>query len=90
VVANAVYDRDPDRRRIEGEAGSRDVAFLGVWLDASPGILRQRVGARVGGASDANVEVLAAQLERGADPAAWRKVDATPGPEQIVAEILGA
>jgi aminoglycoside phosphotransferase family enzyme/predicted kinase len=90
VVANAVFDRGPDRERIEREAGSRSVPFLGIWLDAAPDVLRRRVGARVGGPSDADIEVLAAQLARGADPVAWRKLDAARSPAQIVAEILEA
>jgi predicted kinase len=88
VVANAVFDRRPDRQRIEREAGDRHVSFHGIWLEAPPGLLRDRVGARVGGASDANVDVLAAQLARGADSVDWRKVDAARSPARIAADVL--
>ncbi|MBN8995152.1 MAG: AAA family ATPase [Rhizobiales bacterium] len=88
VVANAVFDRRKDRQRIEQEAGDRHVPFRGIWLEAPPDLLRDRVGARVGGASDASVDVLAAQLARGAEFVDWRKVDAARIPARIVADIL--
>ncbi len=88
VVANAVHDREPDRAAIEQAARAAGAGFLGVWLDAAPALLRQRVAARRGGASDATLAVLESQLQRTGDVAGWHRIDAGQPAARIVQRIL--
>jgi predicted kinase len=90
VVADAVFDRPADRERIEAQARGRGLPFLGIWLDADPAVLWQRVSARRGGPSDATVDILSRQLERQADEIGWKRLDASRRPAAIVADILAA
>ena len=48
----------------------------GVWLEAAPDVLRGRVASRTGDASDADVAVLEAQLDRDAGEIGWERLDA--------------
>lgn len=88
VVADAVFDRQEDRTRIERAAEDGHAPFLGVWLDVAPDVLWRRVDERRGGPSDATVEILARQLERDAGEVVWRHVDATRPLAAIVSDIL--
>ncbi len=87
VVADAVFDRLRDRERIEKEARSRDLPFLGIWLVVDPAVLWDRVAARRGGPSDATVDVLSRQLQRHIDGITWHRIDADRSPAEIVADI---
>lgn len=88
VAANAVLDRPEDRKRIGRVAEDRSTPFLGIWLEASPDILRQRVERRKGGPSDATVDILSRQLQRAAGAIAWRKLDAGQEAAKTVDAIL--
>lgn len=88
VVADAVFDRPDDRARIERMARERGLPFLGIWLDATPDVLWQRVDRRIGGPSDATVDILSRQLARDAGAIGWRRLDAARSPSRIVADIL--
>jgi aminoglycoside phosphotransferase family enzyme/predicted kinase len=76
VVVDAVFDNPAHRALIEESARAAGVPFTGVWLEAAPSVLRQRVERRNGGVSDATVDVLEAQLRRGAGDNGWIRVDA--------------
>jgi len=89
VVADAVFDRRHDRERIEAVASMRSVPFRGIWLDADPALLWERVRDRAGGPSDATVDVLARQLARKAACDDWEKIDAAAETAAIVRAILG-
>jgi uncharacterized protein len=88
VVADAVFDTPTDRERIEKAARDRRLPYAGVWLEADPGVLGQRVGERRGGPSDATVEILSRQLQRTAIQIAWRRVNAERKPADIAAELI--
>lgn len=88
VVADAVFERQKDRMRIERAAGDRHAPFLGIWLDVAPDVLWRRVDQRHGGPSDATVEILSRQLERDPGEITWQRLDATRQPAVIVADIL--
>ena len=77
VIVDAVYSTEDERAAIAQVAREKGVPFLGLWLDADPEILRQRVLARPKGPSDANVGVLEAQLARGAGRIDWVRLDCT-------------
>jgi predicted kinase len=72
VIIDAVF-LDPARRaQAEAVATRCGVPFEGVWLEAPPEVLRARVAARSGDASDADLAVLERQLARDAGPVTWR------------------
>jgi predicted kinase len=88
VVADAVFDREADRKRIERAAKDRALSFLGIWLDAAPDMLWQRVTERKGGPSDATVDILSRQLQRDPGKIAWQRLDAARDPAETVETIL--
>jgi predicted kinase len=88
VVADAVFDREADRERIEQAAKERALPFLGIWLDAAPDVLWQRVRGRKGGPSDATIDILSRQLQRNPGAIAWRRLDAARTPKETVEAIL--
>jgi polyhydroxyalkanoate synthase subunit PhaC len=53
VIVDAVHARPAERAAIADAAAGAGAAFLGVWLDAPPDVLRARVAARRGDVSDA-------------------------------------
>jgi aminoglycoside phosphotransferase family enzyme/predicted kinase len=92
VVADAVFD-DPARRDMIERTADGLASFRGIWLDADPALLHHRVEARRGGASDADVTVLAQQLAgRGKEDArqqvAWQHLDASLPLDTLVASIV--
>lgn len=88
VVVGAVFDRLEHRALIEQAARQSEVPFTGVWLETDPETLRQRVGGRKGGASDATLAVLERQLERDVGEIVWKRIDAGRDPAAIVDDIL--
>lgn len=90
VVADAVFDRVGDRAALEQAVRPTGLPFFGFWLALPPEVLRARVAARRGGASDATLEVLESQLARHVGCTDWVHVDAGTAPERIVADIRSA
>ena len=76
VVSTAVFERLPDRERIEAAARASNTSFHGFWLQGDPSLLRGRIAARRGSASDATVEVLEKQLARAPGETGWTALDA--------------
>jgi len=78
VIVDAVFARAEERAEIEAVASRLGVPFQGLWLEAPPSKLLDRVAARTGDASDATPEVVRQQLtgDPGALTAAWIAVDA--------------
>ncbi len=92
VVLDAVFLKAEERARAEALAASVGVGFLGVWLEAPPEVLRERVAARINDASDADVAVLENQLTRETGEITWRKVDTVNAFEdeaRALAETMG-
>ncbi|TPJ54750.1 bifunctional aminoglycoside phosphotransferase/ATP-binding protein [Mesorhizobium sp. B2-6-4] len=87
VIADAVFDRYTDRKRIEKAARSRAIRFFGFWLEADPLVLLQRVGERKGGPSDATMDILSRQLQRNATASSWQKINADRKLADTVAEL---
>lgn len=85
VVLDATFIDPGLRARAEATAARAGVPFEGVWLDAAPEVLAERITGRIGDASDATVETLTMQLARGAGELGWTRVDAS-GPAQDAAE----
>ncbi|MGE0460856.1 MAG: AAA family ATPase [Vicinamibacterales bacterium] len=88
VVVDATF-LDPEWRdgaaRVAAMAG---VPFTGIWLDAPPAMMAERLSRRTGDASDATVEVLHQQLQRQTDGILWNRIDATAPISQLAARAL--
>lgn len=81
VVADAAFLRPEERAAIEATASKEGAPLLGFWLQAPLDVLRARVAARTGDASDATVAVLDAAAARGdPPPASWLALDAAADP----------
>lgn len=76
VVAEAVFDRAPDRARIAEAAAAAGAAFRGLWLEARPETLIARVQARRGDPSDATAEIVRAQLAQADGVSDWDHLSA--------------
>jgi aminoglycoside phosphotransferase family enzyme/predicted kinase len=75
VILDATFMDADQRAMAEGLAAEAGVQFAGVWLQSDPDLLRQRVAARTGDASDADLAVLEAQLADAPEPpAGWHLV----------------
>lgn len=90
VIADAVFADPAERAAIEDVAKTAGVPFVGIWLEAPEEVLRQRVGRRVGDASDADARVVARQAEYDIGPLTWSRVDASPAPDRVAAAALEA
>lgn len=76
VIADAAFLDPAMRTGIEAAAGRAGVPFQGLWLEAPMDVLRARVAARTGDASDADLAVLEKAAK--ADPGSirWVRLDA--------------
>jgi aminoglycoside phosphotransferase family enzyme/predicted kinase len=84
VIADAVFQRAPERDAL----AALGHGFTGFWLEAPLDLLRARIAARTGDASDATPEVLAATAARDAGEIAWNRLDAAAAPEEVARKIL--
>ena len=92
VVLDAVFDTADRREAVEALATRCGVPFDGLWLTAPETVLKARVEARKGDASDATTVVVDAQLRRGPGALTWYEVDAGGPPEATLGharETLG-
>lgn len=76
VIVDAVHSAPHERAAIASVAESAKVPFVGLWLDAPGTVLKNRVTARKGDASDATADVVAQQLEYDLGDIAWHRLDA--------------
>lgn len=89
AVADAVFDKPSNRRLIEQAAAEAHHPFSAFWLDTDPSVLWQRVAVRIGGPSDATVDILARQLSHATDNVEWRRLDAAQPTATLANEIVG-
>lgn len=75
VVADAVFARPEQRAAIEAVARRQGVRFDGLWLEAAPEIMMDRIRSRRRNASDATVEVLRQQLDYDLGDMPWHRID---------------
>jgi uncharacterized protein len=85
VVADALFARPQERAAIEAVAQRAGVPFSGLWLEASPAVMAERVAARRDDASDATVAVVERQLNYDLGTVAWHRFDTRGGAEAVKA-----
>ena len=73
VVLDAVFLRLEERQAAEALAAALGIGFQGYWMEAPETVLRGRIQARVGDASDADEAVLTSQLSRDPGPLSWAR-----------------
>ena len=84
VIIDATFLDTADRETVGKLAARVRVPFDGIWLSSDPATLERRISTRTADASDADVDVLHAQLKRWTKPATWTEIDASGGPEQVL------
>ena len=90
VVVDAVFAKEEERAAIEEVARKAGAPFAGLWLEAPPEVLRARVTARTGDASDADARVLEKQLGYDLGDIRWRRIGAVGAPEEVFAQAQAA
>jgi hypothetical protein len=84
VIADAVFARPEERAAIAGIAAEAGVPFRGLWLDAAPRLLEQRVTGRRNNVSDATPEVVRLQLSYDLGPIDWPRLDSSGAEEETL------
>ncbi|HWX46836.1 MAG TPA: AAA family ATPase [Roseomonas sp.] len=77
VIADAAFLDPAQRQGIAAVAARAGVPFQGFWLEAPMPLLRERIAARQGDASDADLSVLEQAARRGPGPLGWQRLDTT-------------
>ena len=75
VVADAVFSKPAERDAIEAEARRAGVPFTGLWLEAPPEVMAERIRTRTRNPSDATVEVLNMQQKSDLGEMRWTRID---------------
>ena len=87
VILDATFLAPEERRAARALALGQGCAATFVWLSAPPETLLARVAARRGDASDADAEVVRAQLSRDPGPMDWTRIDAGGDPDGVARAI---
>lgn len=89
VVLDAVFLNPRDRQAAEEVARVAGVPFVGVWLEAPAEVLMARVAGRRDDSSDADPDVVRAQLHRDPGPMGWSRIQAAPDLQAVAAAVGG-
>ncbi len=88
VIVDAVFPEHSARTSLCELAHRTNACFWGFWLEADPSVVRKRISARSGGASDADTFVAETQQRTVEPPEGWIKVDASGPIHSVSAAIL--
>ena len=89
VVLDAVFAHESERNITRSIADRAKARFMGVWLEAQPAVLKSRVAARTGDASDANAAVIDTQLGYDLGSISWNRIDASGTRDETIARVRG-
>lgn len=78
--SSAADVRSPECEGSRESGSGSGLPFTGLWLEAPMEVLKARIAARRGDASDATVAVLESAAARDPGPIAWHRVAADPDP----------
>jgi len=90
AIADAVFANPRERKAIAGVAKDLGVPFHGLWLEAAPEVMAERVTGRKNNASDADASILARQLEYDLGAIAWTHIDSSGSGDQTLGKGLRA
>lgn len=85
VIIDAAHLRGHERDATADLARRLGVGFDGLWLEAAPRILAERLDARQGDASDADRRVLKMQLSRNPGALNWHRISTEGGADSATA-----
>jgi aminoglycoside phosphotransferase family enzyme/predicted kinase len=88
AIADAVFADPEEREAIERVAAKAGVPFQGIWLEASPEIMQERVTRRTRNVSDANAWVVRLQLQYDPGEMTWTRLDSNSSREETLAAAL--
>jgi len=88
VIVDAVHAKPAERKAIAACASNAGVPFTGIWLQASPGVMRKRIQGRTADVSDATAAVLEQQLEYDLGPQDFAVVDTVRPVDAVAADCL--
>ena len=89
VVLDGVFGIESDRREIEALARVLGVEFCGIWLEAPIEVLRARVDAREGDASDADGAIVELQSRHDVgDVAPWHRLSSAGSRAELLDRAL--
>jgi aminoglycoside phosphotransferase family enzyme/predicted kinase len=84
IIIDAVALTAEERSSFAEVARAAAVPFSGLWLEARPEAMADRIRGRVGDASDASPNVLAEQLRHDTGEIDWVRIDAGGGAEDCL------
>jgi aminoglycoside phosphotransferase family enzyme/predicted kinase len=88
VIVDAVHAKQDEREALAALAGEMGVPFTGLWLEAPPEVMRQRIARRTSDASDATPAVIDSQLAYEIGEQNFQVIDASLPFDQVVAACL--
>jgi predicted kinase len=88
VILDAVHAKPEERDATAKLAAQMGAAFTGIWLEAPPATMRQRIERRTNDISDATPSVLDEQLTYDLGPQGFAVVDAGRPLAEVVADCL--
>ena len=88
VIVDAVHAKQEEREAVQVFAAKEGIPFTGLWLEAPPEVIRERVASRTRDVSDATPPVVDTQLTYDIGKQDFEVIDATLPFEQVVASCL--
>lgn len=75
VIVDGVFAKPEEREMLETIAQALEVPFVGIWLEADPKTLENRVESRINDLSDADAEIVKLQSSFDLGDVTWTKLD---------------